>query len=248
MEILVLDSPLNNTHYLLGYLHSIRHRLYTINEYVGCGSSVVVVLLLNMGLSPAEINTLLLRTHIFDCHGPRSDTGDDYIGHILKDLVESYCGFVPTLSQLQSISGKTLRLACLVNGALDYLSADSHPELCCVSACCMAYNYPGRYFNRTYCGSTITDCSYQIPLPLPLPHRPTLVVYTCISPTRLSSSEVRNTEVYYSYLLQLALSTQKDMVANNLEGCEVLRLVVDHQFTDLNYLEKARSAHRGAGI
>lgn len=251
MEILVLDSPLNNSHYVISYLHGIFDRLERIHTYVACGSSSIIALLLNVGLTPKEINSALLNTNIFDGCYDGSQLADLDIRTVLREIVFNFYGIIPTLLQLKELTNKTLYLSSYNDSLqqVEYFSAGTHPELDCITACTFAYNFPYKCFARTYCGNLYVDASYKDPLPIGIVKDKSniLCIYTTIKPVELIISDNNDMSRHYRYLLFSSLNTYKNFLASTLKkDCVIVKLELDYYFENPNIREKIAMAHRGA--
>lgn len=193
---IAFDSPRSATPLLLGKLSTVN---YSDASYNTIGSSVVIGVLLQAGYSPCDIHHSTVGTGIFNEH---FETGDTLpIREVLTPLLLNKYTHVPTLGDCPRLSittyDSTLHSIC-------ELTATSHPELDLITACEMAYNYPGHGNDIVFCGSSYRDASYYRPFPL----GETDHLYYGV--TRDVACEVNDTpDIYYRYLWSIAQSQLK---------------------------------------
>jgi len=249
MEILVLDSSLDNSHYVISHLHKIKDRLANIHTYVTCGSSSVIGLLLCVGMQPKDINSALLHQDIFNGCSDVSESAYYNVRNVLKYILLNYYEIIPTLSQLKEITNKTLYLSSF-NDTLqkvEYFSAETHPELDCITACTFAYNLPYKHFTRSYCGNLYVDASYKEPLPIEIikNRANVLCVYTTIKPVEIV--DYKRPNQYFYYLLFSSFNSFKHLLAGMLNpDAIVINLEVDFCFDNLSVKEKINMCSKGA--
>lgn len=90
----------------------------------------------------------------------------------MKDLLSRRMlqkfGFVPTLQQLYTVTGKKF-VGVTVNldkGRVEYMSYENHPNLCCVDAVMMSMNIPLLFYQLVYQECTYVDGALGNPYPI----------------------------------------------------------------------------------
>lgn len=151
---LVLSSGGMNGLVILGalnFIHSI-NKLDNIKNYVGCSIGSLISLLLVIGLTPFEINQLVIDiknekdfSH-FDIQNLLSNFGV-YSHQKLKDIISSIVmtklDFIPTMKELYEMTEKTF--TCVIFNYtkynIEYATHLTHPNVSCVdivtASCCI---------------------------------------------------------------------------------------------------------------
>lgn len=194
--LIALDSPRSAAPLLLGKLSSTD---YPAATYSTIGSSVIIGALLQVGYNAAEIHQSTLGTGIFNEYFEMGDTLP--IREVLEPLILAKYLHVPTLADCPrlriTVYNSTLHEMC-------ELTAESHPELDLITACEMAYNYPGHGQDIVFCGSSYRDASYYRAFPLGEADH----LYYGV--TRDVACEVDDTpDIYYRYLWSISQSQLK---------------------------------------
>lgn len=154
-ETLVLSGNSVDGIAMLGALQLIHEKivpLHTFKKFVATSSGSMISLLLIVGYSPLEIfhaiyTRKLLEKISFNLKRFFEDQSFSDFGPIKRSvelLIEEKISFIPTLSELEKITGK--KLICptfnLTESKTEYLSAETHPSLSAVDAISMSCAIP----------------------------------------------------------------------------------------------------------
>ncbi|AYV86281.1 MAG: patatin-like phospholipase [Solumvirus sp.] len=160
----------------LFYLEQIKH-IKNVNTFIGISIGAVISLLMVCGCEIKEIITHAVDTEIFqdfkniDMITILNNTGitsNEKIKKKISQIVHSKFGFVPTLSQLYQMTGKTL-ISVTNNLTLrkaEYFSYLTEPNMSCVDSVMYSINIPGVFHKLCYRDNIYVDGALIDPYPL----------------------------------------------------------------------------------
>ncbi|ADB04006.1 patatin-like phospholipase [Marseillevirus marseillevirus] len=137
-----------------------------ISKFCGTSIGAIISLLVLCGYRPREILERLLcegdiclplsKLSFFTNYGLNDSSP---LEKKLGELLEQKYGFVPTLSELFSLTKKEFVCvsANLSAMRIEYFSRTTKPNMSCVEAVLLSCNAPGVFKKREYLGSTYTD-------------------------------------------------------------------------------------------
>ncbi len=171
-DALVLSGGSTKTIFHLGVLHYYYEKKVfeplSIKEYAGTSAGSIINLLLICGYLPIEIfNEVYALTNLFSSSENNIWDLFQYWGllsidppiKLVEDLVIKKLGYIPTLSKLRDLTGKTL-IAPAVNmtkKCLVYFSPETHPNLRCTDLCKLSSKLPLIFQRVSYNGDYYED-------------------------------------------------------------------------------------------
>lgn len=162
---LVLCSGGTHLFATIGLLHSyhVNGILSSIKKFSSCGSASVIALALACGISPGDITIMLVVSDIFEAN----QDPKEHIEAIFNDKLVKMFGRVPSLLELKELTDNTLYLEAYntTTQSLATISHLTHPQLSCVTACCLSYNTPYKTWKNIYCGNEYINSSMTHPVP-----------------------------------------------------------------------------------
>ena len=169
----------------LGSLHWLEENglLSIITKYVGVSVGSIICTLLNIGFSVKEIvffaidNVKIIDTeredfNILDIIKNFKDKMGffslEYIEKTLTDIINDRLGFIPTLEELHTLSGKELYIESfnLSKEKTVFFSYKTHPTLNCITPILLSIGIPIIFWKNTFQGDVYIDGAFGDPYPV----------------------------------------------------------------------------------
>jgi len=241
-EVLVIGPGGSKGFLYLGFLFECTSHQLLSETRIYCGVSVgsIIALLLLVGYTPAEIIQEALLFEFFQgfewnfakISSTQGILSTEPIRDHLSSLVRRKLGSIPTLLELQRITG---RVFCAVTHDVTeektlLLSPATDPDTSCLDAVIFSLSIPLLFQQQRYRGNICIDGAFGNPLPLDFfdnGRRKILAIYLQ-NINSSSSTENLSFTRYLFKIIQSAMDQRRIAILQNASAaCQVVRLTTD---------------------